>query len=42
MHEHRSDGAEMLFLPDGQNIPNNPRLPVLLHRGAITSRESRE
>lgn len=35
MHEHRKDGAELLFLPDGGAIPNNPRLPVLLHRAAL-------
>lgn len=35
MHEHRRDGAELIFLPDGGAIPNNPRLPVLLHRGAV-------
>ncbi|MBR0651518.1 cupin domain-containing protein [Roseomonas terrae] len=35
MHEHRLDGAELIFLPDGVTIPNNPRLPVLLHRGAV-------
>lgn len=35
MHEHRKDGAEMLFLPPGEAIPNNPRLPVLLHRAAV-------
>ncbi|WP_137123731.1 cupin domain-containing protein [Roseomonas sp. HF4] len=35
MHEHRRDGAELLFLPDGGDIPNNPRLPVLLHRAAV-------
>lgn len=35
MHEHRKDGAELIFLPDGGAIPNNPRLPVLLHRGAL-------
>lgn len=35
MHEHRKDGAELIFLPDGGAIPNNPRLPVLLHRGAV-------
>jgi uncharacterized protein YjlB len=34
MHEHRKDGAELIFLPDGGAIPNNPRLPVVLHRGA--------
>lgn len=35
MHEHRKDSAEMLFLPPGKAIPNNPRLPVLLHRAAM-------
>jgi uncharacterized protein YjlB len=35
MHEHRSDGAEMLFLRHDEAIPNNPRLPVVLHRGAV-------
>ena len=36
MHEHRKDGAELLFLSAGPEIPNNPRLPVLLHRGAVS------
>lgn len=35
MHEHRSDGAELIFLPDGGAIPNNPRLPVVLRRGVL-------
>lgn len=35
MHEHRGDGAELIFLPAGGDIPNNPRLPALLHRGAV-------
>ncbi|MGG5885543.1 cupin domain-containing protein [Falsiroseomonas sp. HC035] len=39
MHERGTDGAERLFLTDseprGGQIPNNPRLPVLIHRGAV-------
>lgn len=35
MHEHRKDGAELLFLPDGGAIPNNLRLPVILHRAGV-------
>lgn len=37
MHEHRRDGAELLFLRADPAIPNNPRLPVLLHRGAVAA-----
>lgn len=35
MHDKRPDGAERLMLPPGDAIPNNPRLPVLLHRAAL-------
>mgnify|MGYP001216146057 CR=1 FL=1 len=35
MHEHRKDEAELLRLPEAGGIPNNPRLPVLLHHGAV-------
>jgi uncharacterized protein YjlB len=35
MHDKRPDGAERLMLAPGDEIPNNPRLPVLLHRGAL-------
>jgi uncharacterized protein YjlB len=35
MHDKRPDGAERLMLPTGGAIPNNPRLPVLLHRAAV-------
>ncbi|BDG72496.1 cupin domain-containing protein [Roseomonas fluvialis] len=35
MHEHRRDGAEILFLRQDPEIPNNPRLPVVVHRGAV-------
>ncbi|MGK7861381.1 cupin domain-containing protein [Falsiroseomonas sp. E2-1-a4] len=38
MHERGADGAERLTLAEsagqGGQIPNNPRLPVLVHRGA--------
>jgi uncharacterized protein YjlB len=37
MHEHRGDGAEMLMLRADPAIPNNPRLPVVLHRGAVAA-----
>lgn len=35
MHDKRPDGAERLMLPLGEPIPNNARLPVLLHRAAV-------
>jgi uncharacterized protein YjlB len=35
MHDHRADGVERLMLARGEDVPNNPRLPVLLHRGAL-------
>jgi uncharacterized protein YjlB len=41
MHERATSGAERLFLSDaeprGGRIPNNPRLPVLIHRGAVAA-----
>jgi uncharacterized protein YjlB len=39
MHEHRREGAELLFLPPGEDVPNNPRLPVVLHRGAVLAQD---
>jgi uncharacterized protein YjlB len=35
MHDKRPDGAERLMLPTGGEIPNNAKLPVLLHRAAL-------
>lgn len=35
MHERRADGSELLRLDPAGEIPNNPRLPVLLHRAAL-------
>jgi len=40
MHEHRHDGAERLFLQEVRDVPNNPRLPVLLYRGAVPARSA--
>ncbi|WP_198371828.1 cupin domain-containing protein [Roseomonas rosulenta] len=40
MHEHRRDGAEILLLREDPAIPNNPRLPVVLHRGAVPAQDA--
>jgi uncharacterized protein YjlB len=37
MHDKRPDGAERLAMPLTGEIPNNPRLPVLLHHAATPS-----
>jgi uncharacterized protein YjlB len=36
MHERSRDGTETLLLrDDGGGVPNNPRLPILLHHAAL-------